>query len=60
MQNTTPTPADHNLATLLYATLGSVEGPSPWLVVPSSVLSLISLVGIALNSTLVYVTIRSR
>jgi hypothetical protein len=62
MQNSTPKAAeeDLDLPTLLYATLGEVHGPEPWLIVPASVLSLIALVGITLNSTLVYVTMRSR
>jgi hypothetical protein len=47
------------LPILMYKEFGGL-GATPWLVVPATILSVISLFGIALNGSVVYVTVRTK
>jgi hypothetical protein len=52
--------AHQPLPILLYQAFGGELGPTPWLVVPASIYSVISMLGIALNGSVVYVTVRAK
>jgi hypothetical protein len=55
-------PADDDSLPLPLVIYNAFAGPrpTPWLVVPAAVYALIALIGIPLNGTVVYVTIRSK
>ena len=54
-QNTQPS----GFAAQLYLEFGASVGHTLWLIIPASIWSLISIMGIMMNSSVVYVTARS-
>lgn len=61
VEGTGTAPSGTSFAAKLYAEFGgSTVGHIPWLIIPASILSLISAMGIMMNGSVVYVTIRTK